>query len=137
MLYFLGVAGAGGILLDPRGHVEQTFAWGLGHRTNNEAEWLELLQGIQSLVSKYLHNVMIFGDSQHVIFKLINGYSSGSINCRRLYDKAKPLMSKSYELFHILRHNNFAANALANMGTSLSQGHYSLNEKSPYTKFIP
>ena len=32
------VAGAGGILLDPRGHVEQTFAWGLGYRTNNEAE---------------------------------------------------------------------------------------------------
>ena len=80
---------------------------------------------------------MIFGDSQHVIFKLINGYSSGSINCRRLYDKAKPLMSKSYELFHILHHNNSAVDALANMGASLSQGHYSLNEKAPYTKFIP
>ena len=59
---------------------------------------------------------MIFGDSQHVIFKLINGYSSGSINCRHLYDKAKPLMTKSYELFHIFRHNNSATDALANMG---------------------
>ena len=131
------MADAGGIVLDPRGHVEQTFAWGLGHRTNNEVEWLALLQGLQSLVSKDLHKVMIFGDSRHVIFKLINGYSFGSINCRRLYDKTKPLMSKSYELFHILRHNNSAADALENMGASLSQGHYSLNGNAPYTKFIP
>ena len=131
------MAGAGGILLDPKGHVEQTFAWGLGNRINNEAEWLALLQGLQSLVSKDLHKVTIFGESRHVIFKLINGYTSGSINCRRLYDKAKPLMSKSYELFHILCHNNSAADALANMGASLPQGHFSLDEKAPYTKFIP
>ena len=111
--------GAEGILLDPRGHVEQTFAWGLGHKTNNEAEWLALIQGLQTLVSKDLHKVMIFGDSWHVIFKLINGYTSGSINCCRLYDKAKPLMSKSYELFHILHHNKSVADALANMGASL------------------
>ena len=38
-----GVAGAGGILLDPGGQVEQRFAWGLGSRTNNEAEWMALL----------------------------------------------------------------------------------------------
>ena len=131
------MAGARGVLLDPRGHVEQTFAWGLGYRTNNKAEWLALLQGLQSLVTKNLHKVMIFGDSQHVIFKLINGYSSSSINFRRLYDKAKPLMTKFYELFHILRHNNSATDALANMGASLSQGHYSLNENAPIIKFIP
>ena len=133
----LEVAGAGGILLDPRGHVEKTFAWGLGHRTNNMAEWLAILQGLQSLVSKDLHKVMIFGDSQHVIFKLINGYSSGSINCHRLYDKAKPLLFKSYNLFHILRHNKSAADALENMGASLSQCHYSIYGNAPYTKFIP
>ena len=131
------MVGAGGILLDPKGHVEQTFAWGLGHRTNNKAKWLEILQGLQSLVSRDLHKVMIFGDSRHVIFKLINGYSSGSINCHLMYDKARPLMTKSYELFHILRHNNSAADALENMGASLPQGHFGLNEKSPYTKFIP
>ena len=44
-----GVAGAGGILLDPGGQIEQTFAWGLGTQTNNEAEWLALLQGLQLL----------------------------------------------------------------------------------------
>ena len=68
---------------------------------------------------------MIFGDSRHFIFKLINEYPSGSVNCRRMFDKDKPLMSKSYETFHILRHNNSAADALANKGASLPQGHYS------------
>ena len=120
-----------------RGHVEQTFAWGFGHRTNNEAKWLALLQVLQSLVSKNLCKVMIFGDSRHVIFKLINGYSSGSINCRRLCDKAKPLVTKSYDIFHILRHNSSAVDALANMGASLPQGHYSLNGNAPIIKFIP
>ena len=126
-----------GILLDPRGHVEQTFVWGLGTRTNNEAEWLALLQGLHLLNTKKLRKVMIFGDSKHVIYKLINGYPSGSVNCHRLFDKAKLLMSKSYETFHILRHNNSAANALANMGASLPQGHYSQNGNPPIFKFIP
>ena len=58
-----GVAGAGGILLDPRGHVEQTFAWGLGYRTNNEAEWLSLLQGLKILAIKDLSRIAILGDS--------------------------------------------------------------------------
>ena len=39
----LGVAGAGGILLNPGGYVEQTFTWGMGNRTNNEAQWLALV----------------------------------------------------------------------------------------------
>ena len=131
------MAGAGGILLDPRGRVEQTFAWGLGTRTNNEAEWLALLQGLHFLNTKNLCKVMIFGDSRHVIFKLINGYPSGSVNCRHLFDKAKPLMSKSYETFHILRHNNSTAYSLASVGASLPQGHYSQNGNTPIIKSIP
>ena len=130
------MAGAG-ILLDPRGHVEQTFAWGLGTRTNNEVEWLALLQDLHLLVTKNLRKVMIFRDSRHVIFKLINGYPSRSVNCRRLYDKAKPLVTKSYDTFHILHHNNSAVDALANMGASLPQGHYNQNGNTPIIKFIP
>ena len=131
------VSGAGGILLDPRGHVEQTFTWGLGHRTNNEAEWLALLQGMQSLANRDLSKIMIFGDSRHVIFKMINGYTTGSIKCRCLHDKIIPLMTKSYELFHILCTNNSTADALANMGASLPQGQISLNGQAPHLKSIP
>ena len=127
----------GGILLDPRGHVEQTFTWGLSYRTNNEAEWLDLLQGMKILANKGLSRIAIFGDSRHVIYKMINGYTTGSIKCRRLHDKIIPLMSKCYEFFHILRTNNIIANALANMGASLPQGQFCLNGQTPHPKPIP
>ena len=106
----------GGILLDPRGHVEQTFAWGLGYRTNNEAEWLALLQGMKFLANKDFSKIAIFGDSRHVIYKMINGYTTDPIKCRHLHDKISPLLFKHYEFFHILRINNTVADALENMG---------------------
>ena len=85
------MAGAGGILLDPRGQTKQSFAWGLGHRTNNEAEWMALLQGMEILANIDLPRIAIFRDSRHVIYKMINGYTSGSIKCRQMYDKIIPL----------------------------------------------
>ena len=131
------MAGAGGILLDPGGQIEQTFAWGLGTRTNNEAEWLALLQGLQLLQEKQYQKVLIFGDSKHVISKLINGYPKGAVKCHRLYNKVKLLMQSTYEPFHILRCNNSAADSLANLGASLQQGHFKQNGNPPLLKHVP
>ena len=131
------MVGARGILLDPRGHAEQTFAWGLRYRTNNKVEWLALLQGLKILANKDLSRITIFGDSRHVIYKMINGYTTGSIKCRRLHDKITPLLSKHYEFFHILRTNNTVADALANMGAFLPQGQFCLNGQTPHPKPIP
>ena len=128
---------AGGILLDPGGNIEQSYAWGLGIRTNNEAEWLALLQGLQILRAKKYRKVLIFGDSKHVISKLINGYPSGAINCRRLYNKVKSLMLHSFEPLHILRNNNTAADKMANIGASLPQGVFKQEGFPPLHKHIP
>ena len=89
------------------------------------------------LANKDLSKIMIFRDSRHVIFKMINGYTTGSIKCHRLHDKIIPLMTNSYELFHILRTNNLTADALENMGASLPQGKISLNGQAPHLKSIP
>ena len=131
------MAGTGGILLNPEGYVEQTFAWGLGRRTNNKAEWLDLIQGLHLLNNKKLRKVLIFGDSRHVIYKLVNGYPTRAIKCRRLHGKSKLLMSNSYETYHILRQNNSAADSMANVGASLPQGHYSQDGTHPIPKPIP
>jgi len=37
-----GIAGAGGILLNPNGNITLSFAWGLGQDPNNKAEALAL-----------------------------------------------------------------------------------------------
>ena len=127
--------GTGGILVDPGGQVEQRFAWGLGSRTNNEAEWMALLQGLHLIRDKNLQKVLIFGDSRHAIYKMIHGYPSGDIKCRRLYKKLS--LPHSFEVFHILRHNNKEADIMANVGASLPQGHFSQDGKPSYLKYIP
>ena len=133
----LGAAGAGGILVDPGGQVEHRFAWGLGSRTNNEAEWLALLQGLQLIWTKKLQKVLVFGDSRHVIYKMINGYPTGDIKCRRLYKKAQLLLSQHLEFYHILRQINKEADAMENVGASLPQGQYSQDDDRPILKVIP
>ena len=117
--------------------MEHRFAWGLGPRTNNEAEWMALLQGLHLIQDKKLQKVLVFGDSRHVIYKMINGYPSGDIKCRILYKKAKLLLSQSIEFYHILCQNNKDADVMANVGASLPQGHFSQDEKPPFFKVIP
>ena len=132
-----GVAGAGGILLDPGGQIELDLDWGLGNKTNNEVEWLALLQGLQFLHSQNYRKVLIFGDSKHVISKMINGYPKGAVNCRRLYKKSKLPMHNSYKPLHILQLNNSTTEIMANLGASLPQGHYKKNGNSITHKHIP
>lgn len=108
--------------MDPGRQTEKTFAWGLGHKTNNEAEWMALLQGLEILDTVDTSRIVIFGDSKQVIYKMINGYTTGSIKCSRHFDSITPFLPDNYELYHILRANNTSADALANIGASLPQG---------------
>ena len=98
---------------------------------------MALLQGLHLIQGKKLQKVLVFGDSRHVIYKMINGYPSGDIKCRRLYKKAKLLLSQSIDFYHILRQNNKDADVMANVGASLPQGHLSQDEKPPFFKVIP
>ena len=98
---------------------------------------MALLQGLTILADTNLCSVAIFGDSRHVIYKMINGYTNGSIKCHRLYDKITPLLSTHYEFYHILCANNVAVDALANVGASLPQGNFQLNGLDNPHKPIP
>ena len=80
---------------------------------------------------------MVFDDSRHVIYKMINGYPSEDIKCRRLYKKAKLLLPQSIEIYHILRQNNKEANIMANAGANLPQGHFIQNGDPSFFKVIP
>ena len=58
---------------------------------------------------------------------MLNGYITGSIKCRRLYDKVVTLLSPHYEFYHIIQANNVIVDELENVGASLPQGHLQLN----------
>ena len=116
----------------------KTFAWGLGHKTNNEAEWLALIQGLEMLDKRIISSLLVFWDSRHVILKMIMGYSTDSIKCRRFYNKITHLqLPASIAYYHILRANNAKTNSLANRSASLPQGSISLNDEEVSTKPIP
>ena len=98
---------------------------------------MALLQGLTILADTDLQRVAIFGDSRHVIYKMINGYTNGSKKCCRLYDKITPLISTHYEFYHILCSNNVAIDPLENVGASLPQGHFQLNGLDTPLKLVP
>ena len=125
------------ILLDPEGKMEKTFAWGLCHKTNNEAEWMSLLQGLEHLGMTTTSKIAVFGDLRQAIYKMINGYSLRSIKCRKLYDRITPLLSNKIYFFHILRANNAPADTLVNSGAFLPQGHICFNGLDIGFKPIP
>ena len=104
---------------------------------NNEAEWIALLQGLELLDMITTSRIIVLRVSRKFIYKMINGYSSGSIKCRRLYEIITPLLSNKIDFFHILQANNAPADALANSGASLPQGHICYNGLDIGLKTIP
>ena len=67
----------GGIIFDHEGNKVLTYAWGLHRKTNNEAEWLALLFGMEQIKCNNYTKVTIPGDSIQVIHKMIFVYNNG------------------------------------------------------------
>jgi len=65
------VAGAKGIILDPKGKQALTYEWGLGIATNNQAEAYALLQKMYSINAVRARTLIFIGDSI-IIINLMN-----------------------------------------------------------------
>ena len=46
-----GLIGAGEVIFYPGGNKQKDFPWGLGRSTNNYAEWLALLKGLEIVIT--------------------------------------------------------------------------------------
>ena len=82
----VGEVGIGGIIFDPRGNKVSSYSWGLGRKTNNEAEWLALYSGLEMAKQLKINKITILGDSKQVIHKMNNGYDKGEIKTRIIYE---------------------------------------------------
>ena len=65
----LGESGEGGIIFNPGGNTVTSFTWGIGHRPNNESEWLSLFLGLELAGWNTITKLILFGDSKQVILK--------------------------------------------------------------------
>ena len=84
--------------------------------TNNEAEYLGLLTGLQSALALGVKRIQVEGDSELVI-KQVNGvYKVKAENLKGLYSEVINVMQKFdwYQISHIPRKENSRADELAN-----------------------
>lgn len=88
----------------------------IGIKTNNEAEYMALIEGLLALIMYGIKTVTIFGDSQLVINQVTNKYKVKSDNLLLLYNQVQELIKRFdyIEFTHILRNKNKRADYLAN-----------------------
>ena len=58
-----GMAGAGGVYFIFEGIKLKEYAWGIDRKTNNEAEWLALIKGLELARKDGTEEIVFFGDS--------------------------------------------------------------------------
>jgi len=114
-----GVAGSGGVLLNPGGSQEMRFHWGLGIETNNRAEALALWQGLNLEINRNILSLSVFGDSRLIIQALLYPKTSHQVHLATIIKKIRLLLSKFNKIsfFHILRNLNSQADMEDNLGS--------------------
>ena len=100
-----------------------SYAWGLGLKTNNESEWLALYFRIKLAKQLNISDIIILGDSKHVILQMIRGSCKKAIKTKRIHERISHITTQiQVSFYHILRKNNTEADRMANSGVNLDMG---------------
>eukprot|EP00253_Pinus_taeda_P009219 PITA_09219 len=131
-------SGAGGIIYFPNGSKE-CFSWGLGIKTNNQAEVLSLLKVCQLARGKESKEIAVFGDSELLIKALRSNKRLNDPVLNKQILRVTRLLKEfpSVQIFHILRELNSEADSLANIGCNLEKGMISINSGEANLVVIP
>eukprot|EP00253_Pinus_taeda_P010228 PITA_10228 len=118
-----GIAGSGGVLLNPGGFTEMRFHSGLGIETNNRAEALALWQGLNLAINRNILSLFVFGDSRLIIQDLLFPKTPHQVHLAPIIKKIRLLLPKFNKIafFHILRALNTQADLEANLGSLCSR----------------
>jgi len=123
-----GTAGAGMVLYDSEDGSELWSGYQyIGSRnTNNEAEYMGLITGLQCARALGVEQIVVQGDSQLILRQVDGKYKVKSPTLKGYYNKAMVLRREfaSFETGHIERARNGRADELANkaMDTKSSRG---------------
>jgi len=125
-------AGAGGVIYSPDGASKDCFSWGLGQKSNNQAEILGLLKACHIARNKGAKDLQVFRDSEIIIKSLKFGklFSNASLN--KILDRLKRVLLDfdTCKFYHILRKSNSEVDQMANKGSSLMKGLLIVNNES-------
>ncbi len=113
-----GPSGSGYVIYNALGEIITTGNAGLGHNTNNYAEYTGLLMALQYVQnSQDLKNedLLIYGDSLLVVNQIQDKWKVKAENLKPLIAKCKEILKgKTFEIKHIPRSQNSVADKLAN-----------------------
>ena len=105
----------GGRILTPGAkNVIDEYSIDMGHGTNNEAEYLSLIEVADRLVKLKASTVKIYGDSEFVINQVTGIYKAKDPRMKLLKGRVLKLLDliPNWKLKHIYREHNMAADAL-------------------------
>jgi ribonuclease HI len=113
-----GHAGLGVVIEDEQGMRLQGLCRYIGKRTNNEAEYEALIEGLKAASEWKPDRLEIYLDSKLVVEQLKGTYRVRKPELQPLYDEAKKLLGRFDDppvIEHVERERNKGADALANM----------------------
>lgn len=117
-----GPAAVGVVLLDEKNRKIEEISRYIGQATNNAAEYLAVIYGLQEAVIKKASNVVIHVDSQLVARQLKGEYRVKDQDMRKFFDLALNLfrLFGKVEIREIPREKNKEADVLVNRALDLN-----------------
>jgi ribonuclease HI len=111
-----GLAGAGAVIYKNGIEIWADHLFVGTNNTNNYAEYMGLIFGLEKAIELNIKALHIEGDSLLVINQIIGKYKCNSQNLIELYNKSKILVSGFDEIkfYHIFRNKNVRADELSN-----------------------
>jgi ribonuclease HI len=111
-----GPAGIGVVIEDERGRVLKELSQFVGRKTNNQAEYIALIQGLETAAEYQADAIQIRLDSELLVRQLRGEYKVKSPLLKPLKNQAQRLLAryKVVGIEHIERQYNRAADRLAN-----------------------
>jgi|TARA_B110000914_G_scaffold191388_1_gene177918 ribonuclease HI len=110
-------AGIGGLLKSGQ-DIVFSFAENIGDCTNNEAEYLALIRGIELCIENKILDVKIFCDSELIVRQVNGDYKVKNERMIKLHTRTLDLCSmlNNWSVSHVLRDKNAEADLLSKEG---------------------
>jgi probable phosphoglycerate mutase len=111
-----GPGGAGAVLMDADGHVLAELTKGLGHTTNNIAEYTALIIGLEEAKRRGIDDIEVRMDSKLVVEQMNGRWKIKHPNMKPLALRAGELWGTfaRKSIVHVPREDNGIADALSN-----------------------
>ena len=112
-----GPAGSGAVLYKNNEEIWASFIYLGNDKTNNQAEYAGLLLGLREAVEMGIKDLLVFGDSQLIIYQMKQIYKVKNENLLDIYNEICKLtrIFNYIEFVHVYRNKNKRADQLANL----------------------